>query len=125
MHNLRAIKADTDEEVALLEKASPLIVQQYAVSLKRVVYSRARPSTGVLKVDGPTEELNAGEGWLTTLPGKARHPNIGDVLHVLGQERLQHAAIDPPANPCPLQRLAIVAVAAVEVAVGGDRLEQD
>ena len=39
------------------------------------------------------------------------------------QEHLQHAAIDPPADARPLQGLAVVAVAAVEVAVGRHRLE--
>jgi hypothetical protein len=93
------------------------VVQQHAIGLQRIADPRARGGMLLLHRLHLLEERQPGQGWLAALPGYVGHPRVGHVGRVLGDELLQHAIVDAAADAGALQRLAVVAVAAVQVAV--------
>ena len=92
---LRTVQADADQEVVAPQEGAPIVVQEDAVGLERVRDRHRRPRVGGLQRDDPFEEGPAGQGRLAALPGDRGDVAVGDVLHVLGDELLEHRLRDP------------------------------
>ncbi len=93
---LGAVDAEADEEVVLGEELAPLVVEQDAVGLERVLHHLVGPAVLLDQLDRLAKELDAHQGRFATLPGD------GDVrcpvrLEQLADVRLQrggrHAAL--------------------------------
>ena len=70
----RAVNAQADEEVVLLEEGAPLVVEQDAVGLERVLHDLARPTVSLDEVDRAPEEVELHQRRLAALP---RHRHLG------------------------------------------------
>ena len=64
----RAVEAQPDEVVVLLEELAPLVVQQRSVRLHGVLERHAGLLVLFLDSDGAPEEVDAHDGRLATLP---------------------------------------------------------
>ena len=92
VHLLRAVHAEADEKVVLLEERAPFIVQEGSVGLHRVQDALPRLPVLLHVLDGALEEVEPHEGRLAALPGdvdllrRLRLQELPDVglQHVVG-----------------------------------------
>jgi hypothetical protein len=120
----RTVDAETDEEPVRCEELSPLVVQQRAVGLDRVLDPYARTLDTLGQLDSAAEEVETHQRGLATLPGD-RHL-IGLVsVEQLGDVRLEHLVAHPE-PVAGVQRLLHQeeAVLAVEIADRAGRLRE-
>src|ERR1700733_6567110 len=64
----RSIDAQSHEEIVLLEKGAPVVVQQDAVGLEGVLYNLLRAAVLLDQLDGMLEELELHQRRLSSLP---------------------------------------------------------
>jgi hypothetical protein len=68
-----AVNAQADQEVVFLEERAPLVVQEDAVGLKRVLHDLAGPAVLLDELHGALEEVEPHQGRLAALP---RHRDL-------------------------------------------------
>ena len=65
----RAVDAQADQEVVLLEERAPVVVEQQAVGLEGVLHGLAGPAVLLDQFDGAPEEVELHQRRLAALPG--------------------------------------------------------
>jgi hypothetical protein len=64
-----SVYAETYQEIVLLEKCAPLIVEKDTVGLKCMLNGLTRSTILLYEFDRSPEELNLHQRWLAALPG--------------------------------------------------------
>ena len=120
----RAVDAQADQEVVLLEEGAPVVVEQDAVGLEGVLHGLAGPAVLLDELDGAPEELELHQRRLAALP---RHGDLGRAVRLeqladVGLER----GLGHPALVVRIQRFLgqEEAIRAIDVAGGPARLRQ-
>src|SRR5262245_15938432 len=124
VHLARAVDAETDEEAVLREERCPLVVEERAVRLDRVLEHLARTGELVRERDRTPEEVEPHQRRLAALPG---HHDLA--VRVRGEQLLQvtlQRRICHPQTVTWIQRVLgeEEAIRAVEVADRSSRLGQ-
>ena len=121
----RSVNRQADEEVVLLEKFAPRVVEPDSIGLERIAHAHSRGRAGRLQFDGAAEEVEPHQRGLASLVGEvdlARFSRLRlDILPQVGFERLLRHV---PGFARRVERLflQIEAVFAGEIADRADRL---
>ena len=120
----RTIDRDADQEAVLGEKPGPLLIEQRTVGLQGIDDGGPRRAIALLQRKRFAEKVDARERRFAALPGKVDFRRAG-----LRRDRVPDESIEGfaahAARGIPVRTVQVVAIAAVEVAGGGDRLRQD
>ena len=116
MQCARAVQADPNQKMLVVKELAPLIVEQRAVGLQRVLNAHSRLFIFLLQGYRLAEKIQPHERWLATLPGKNHFGHLLglDILAgVVFQHFIRHAET---ALGIQILFLKIKAVLAVEIA---------
>jgi hypothetical protein len=89
----RAVDADTDEKLVVVQKAAPRVVEQDGIGLQGIAHFLTRSAVLFLQFHGFLVEVQSHERRLAPLPGKAgqRKAQLHIVLHQLFEHLIAHS----------------------------------